>query len=104
MDADVALVIGEEDVAQRVVAGMFRLDAEAELEQAARAVRGLRADDIQRQRRQIARGAGVVQRGGKVGRGVGEGAVEVEQDGSIRRQKTEIRRQSVERLCRAFIK
>ena len=30
---------------------------------------------------QPARGAGVVERGGQVGRGVGEGAVQVEQDG-----------------------
>jgi len=81
MHADVARVIVEEDVAQRVVVGMFRLDAKTGLEQAARAVRGLRANHLDGQRRLVARAARVIERCGKVGRGVGKGAVEVEKDG-----------------------
>ncbi len=80
MHANVSCVVVEKDVAQGVVVGVFRLDAETSLEQAARAVRSLWAQHFDWQRRQVTRGAGVVKRGGKVGRGVGEGAVQVEQD------------------------
>ena len=44
-------------------------------------MRGLRAQHFDGQRRQVACGAGVIERGGEVGRGVSESAVEVEQDG-----------------------
>ena len=81
MCTDVVFVVIKEGVAQGVVIRRIRFDGKAKFEQAARAMRGLGAGDFQRERRQVACGAGVVECGGEVGSGVGEGAVKVEQDG-----------------------
>jgi hypothetical protein len=78
---DVVGVKLQELRAQRSEAPVVLPQVEADLEQAARAVRGLRPDHFVGQRRQAVALALQVERVAEVGRGVDQGAVEVEQDG-----------------------
>src|SRR5512139_1861396 len=82
MAADVVGVELQELFAHGRKARVFGVQVEAETEQAACSVRGLRADDVVGQRRQAVARALQVERVAEVGRGVDQGAVEVEQDGA----------------------
>ena len=79
--ADVVGVELQELLAHGGKVRVVGMQVEADAEQAARAVRGLRADDVVGQRRQAVAGALQVERVAEVGRGVDQGAVEVEQHG-----------------------
>ena len=77
--ADVGSVQLQELLAHGGKARVVGVQVEADAEQAARAVRGLWADDIVGQRRQAVAHALQVERVAEVGRGVDQGAVEIEQ-------------------------
>ena len=69
----------EKSGAQRLVHRLIGIDTHAGAQQAARAVRRVRAQRAQWQRFEAVVGAHAVERGREVGRGVGERAVEIEQ-------------------------
>ena len=77
-------VDGEELLAHRGEAGILGADAEGGPDHAARPLGDVRPDDLERHRREAARLAHRVHRARHVGRGVGQGAVEVEEDGADR--------------------
>ena len=80
MHAERAPVVVEKLDAMRFVGGVAGLEAEADADQAARARGRHAAQWRERHRGHAAIGAHLVERGGQIRRGVGKGAVEVEQD------------------------